>query len=150
MSEMETMLRTAMQSRRTEIDKATGELTNTVALMNKAVQSVSKGVASLELQTLKNRRHNQARSLNFRVGNEETIIRIFTMSELGYPMCCFKSLEDYDLFYSEYETATNLFHVIDNAHELMEELSPLLSDPTSHLIRLLDYYTERDEGDIPF
>lgn len=145
---METILRTAMRSRRTEIEKATGDLTNTVALMNKAVQSVSKGMASLELQMIKNRRHNQARSLILRVGNDETILRIFIMSELGYPISCFNSLEHYDGFANR--TSGEFAHIIDNAQELMEELNPLLSDPASQLVRLLDYYTGLEEGDIPF
>ena len=139
-----------MLSRRTEIDKATSELKNSVASMNKAVLSVSKGVASLELQKLKNRQHNQSFALTFRTGNDNITLRLFTMSELGYPLSCFKSLEDYDSYYSGYALHEELILTINNAHELMDELTPLLSDPTSPLIRLLEYYANLDEGDIPF
>lgn len=140
MSDMETMLRGAMETRRSKINVASTDLNKIVGEMSNAVMIVSNGHAKLVLQILRSSQQSSLYGLLFTSEDDETVIRIFEFSELGYPISCFDSLESQQ----NYEP-----RLLNTPEDLRKELFPLLSNPTSKLVRLLDYVS-KPRVEIPF
>lgn len=133
MSDMETMLRGAMETRRSKINVALTDLNKIVGEMSNAVKVVSDGRAKLVLQKLKSNQQSHVYGLLLTIEDDETVIRTFKFSELGYPIGCFDSIEMRpDLRAKTLKTSA----------DLQSELLPLLSDPASKLVRLLEYISE--------
>ena len=130
MSEMETILRNAMESRRSKANVALTDLNNIVVEMSQAVAAVSDGRAKLVLQKVRSTQENPVYALLFMSDDDETEIRIFSLNELGYPIYCSESSIHFD---------NGISKKLTSADDLRSELLPLLSDPASKLVRLLEY-----------
>lgn len=148
MSEMETILRSTMESRRSKANVALTDLNNIVVEMSQAVAAVSDGGAKLVLQKVRSTQENPVYALLFVSEDDETEIRIFSLSELGYPIDCSESSSSSDTWHKK----------LMSAADLRKELVPLLSDPASKLVRLIEYISlpslPKDnrfmEAEIPF
>ena len=146
MSNMESMLREAMESRRSKVSVALTDLNNIVVEMSEAVAAVSNGEAKLVLQKLRSTQENPVYALLFISEDDETQIRIFSFSELGYPITCSESGSPRGIAQGK---------KLMSAAELRSILSPLLSDPASKLVRLIEYISlpeevRTEEVEIPF
>ena len=130
MSEMETILRNAMESRRSKANVALTDLNNIVVEMSQAVAAVSDGRAKLVLQKVRSTQENPVYALLFMSDDDETEIRIFSLSELGYPIYCSESSIHFD---------NGISKKLMSAAELRSELLPFLSDPASKIVRLIEY-----------
>ena len=129
---MLTMLRSAVETRRSKISAALADLNKIVGEMSNAVTVVSDGRAKLVLQKLKSNQQSSVYGLIFTAEEDETVIRIFEFSELGYPITCFDSLE----------RTSQRAKMLRSVDELRFEILPLLSEPASKLVRLLEYTSE--------
>ena len=133
MSDMETMLRSAMEARRSKVNVALTDLNKIVGEMSNAVKIVSDGRAKLVIQKLKSNQRSSVYGLLFTADDDESVIHTFEFSELGYPVGCYNSLE----------IRPDLrVKLLNSADDLRSELLPLLSDPASKLVRLLEYISE--------
>ena len=133
MSVMETMLREAMETRRSKVNFALTDLNNIIVEMSLAVAAVSDGQAKLVLQKQKAPQQTSVYALLFTAKDDETLIRIYRFSDLGYPVACYASFEDFMMHHDG--------KLFSSADDLRDDLQPLLSDPASKLVRLLEYIT---------